>query len=171
MKLKNHELLELRTVLTPSLNSNNLKVAWMAAQNLNRILEHAKLMQSLLKESPAMEIYEAARKRVAERHANKDENGNHMTHSDPQQPGGRAYTIADMDAFRADMKILIEEHPQAQEDRKALVQKEQELLQEDVDFEPYTISVENTKIRSDSDESVFDGRTMLMLLRCGILKE
>lgn len=171
MKLKNQELLDLRELLSAYSNVRNIKIAWMAAQNLNRITEHVKVMQEVLKETPAMEAYEAERKKIAHKHSKKDEKGNPMTRPDSTQPSGFAYDIADMEAFTAELAPVIAEHPQAQEDRKTLIQKEIELMKEEVEFEPYTITLENTKITKDSEDSLFDGKTMLMLLHCGILKE
>lgn len=171
MKLKNQELLDLRELLSQYRDAHNLKIAWMVAQNLHKISDYVKLMQDMLKATPAMEAFEEARKALNIKHAKKDASGNPMTRADSSQPSGRAYDIADMDAFMVEMTPLIEQHAQAQEDKKALAQKEMALLLEDVDFEPYTITPENTKIKSDSDDSVFDAKTMLMLLHCGILKE
>lgn len=171
MKLKNQELLDLRAQLLPLQDVRNLKVAWMVAQNLHKITDHVKLMQDMLKTTPAMDAFEVERKKIAVKHAKKDASGNPMTHPDRTQPSGNAYTMEDMDAFMAELNPLMDAHPEAQEDRKALIQKEIDLMQEEVDFEPYTISLENTKIKSDSDDSVLDAKTMLMLLHCGILKE
>jgi hypothetical protein len=171
MKLKNQELLALREALTPFQNVHNLKIAWMVAQNLHKVADHVKLIQEILKETPAMEAYEAERKKIAHKYSKKDEKGNPMTRPDPTQPSGYAYDIADMDAFTAELAPVIQANPQAQEDRQMLIQKEIDLMKEEVDFEPYTITLENTKITKDSEESMFDSKTMLMLLHCGILKE
>jgi len=171
MKLKNQELLNLREVLVPFQNVHNVKIAWMVAQNLHKIEEHIKILQEMLKMPPALEAYEKERESLAVKHAKKDKVGNPMTYEDASQPSGRAYDIADLDAYARELDPIIAEHAQAQEDRKTLNQKKFDLLREDVDFEPYVLSVENTKIKSDSDDSVFDARTMLILLHCGILKE
>ena len=101
----------------------------------------------------------------------KDAAGNAIVQPDPRNPKATLYSIEDVAGYSAALTALLEEHPEAKTDSDALLAKEAALLLESVEVDLYTLSVENTKINSDSDDSVLDASAMLTLLRCGILKE
>jgi len=170
-KLTNQELVGLNVLLGDLKDSRNLKVAWMVAQNLNRVAPHLKIIQDMLTPTEAMKAFEAKRQSMAQGFVQKDEAGNAIEQIDPRNPKAKLYSIVDVAGYQAALTALLEEHPEAKADSEALLAKEAALLLESVEVDLYTLSVENTKISSDSDDSVLDARAMLTLLRCGILKE
>jgi len=170
-KLTNQELVSLNVLLGDLKDSRNLKVAWMVAQNLNRLAPHLKIIQDMLAPTEAMKAFEAKRQSMAQVFVKKDAAGNAIVQPDPRNPKATLYSIEDVAGYSAALTALLEEHPEAKTDSDALLAKEAALLLESVEVDLYTLSVENTKISSDSDDSVLDASAMLTLLRCGILKE
>lgn len=169
--LTNQELLGLNRLLGTLKDAKNLKVAWMVAQNVNRIAPHLKLMKDMLEPTEAMKELEAKRQKMALDFVLRDPAGKPISREDPRQPGATLYEIADSQGYSDAYNLLVAAHPEAQADSEELLKKEAELMQVPVEVDFYTLSVENTKISSDSDNSVLDASAMLTLLRCGILKE
>jgi hypothetical protein len=169
--LTNQELLGLNKLLGTLKDAKNLKVAWMVAQNVNRLAPHLKIIQDMLAPTDAMKKLEAERQKMALNYVVKDPMGNPIQREDPRQQGTTLYEIEDSVGYKTAFDALVAEHPQAKEDSDAIQKKETELLQESVEVDVYTLSVENTKISSDPDNSVLDASAMITLLRCGILKE
>lgn len=169
--LTNQELLNLNKLLGTLKDAKNLKVAWMVAQNVNRLEPHLKILQDMLAPTDAMKAFEAARQKMALNFVVKDPAGNPFEREDARQPGVKLYEIGDSKGYSEAFAALVAEHPQAKLDSEELLKKETELLQESVEVDVYTLSVENTKISGDPDNSVLDASAMLTLLRCGILKE
>jgi len=170
-KLTNQELVGLNVLLGSLKDSRNLKVAWMVAQNVNRVAPHLKIIQDMLTPTEAMKAFETKRQSMAQTFLKKDAAGNAIELTDPQNPKAKLYSIEDVAGYQVALMALLEEHPEAKADSEALLAKDAALMLESVEVDLYTLSVENTKISSDSDDSVLDAGAMLTLLRCGILKE
>jgi hypothetical protein len=169
--LTNQELLGLNKLLGTLKDAKNLKVAWMVAQNVNRLAPHLKIIQDMLAPTEAMKELETKRQKMALEFVVKDPSGNPFQREDPRNPGAALYEIEDTKGYSEAFTALVAEHPQAKADSEELLKKEAALLQESVEVDVYTLSVENTKISGDPDNSVLDASAMITLLRCGILKE
>jgi len=169
--LTNQNLLELNALLVSLNEVKNLKVAWMVAQNLNRLVPHLKIIQDMLAPTEAMKSFETKRQSMSKSFVKKDEAGNTIEQSDPRNPKARLYVIEDVAGYNAALSALLDEHPEAKVDSEALQKKEIELLKESVEIDLYTLNVENTKSTSEPENSVLDANSMLILLWCGILKE
>lgn len=171
MQLRNEELVYLRKLLLPYMKSHNLKIGWMAAQNLHRVSAALEPMNSLLKPTPAMEAFDEERKPIIFKYAKKDSRGVPISSVDSDNPNITTYEIENVDELNRELQPISEKHLEAQKDREDLLEKEKFLLKVYVDFDPYTLSIEDTRVEKGADASVFSGETMLFLLHCGILKE
>jgi hypothetical protein len=163
LRVLNHHLVRLST-------TSHLRVAHCLGRNRDTVERELKIAQETIKETEAMKAFTKEREGLAAKYAEKDSGGNPLKdfRNTPRGPVAH-YRVTDLTALEAAVEALKVQHPQAAKDGDEYDQKLIELESLTVNFEPYTIQVENTKKPGSEDESILDAEAMFILHRCGIL--
>jgi hypothetical protein len=161
MKLTGKNMVELENVIKDHWAVNVTRVAWMLTRNKAKIERPLADMRKMIAPTEAQMVLFKERDELVKAHATLNAQGKPNARVDER--GNTTYPIADQEAFAAAMAELVEKHPQAETDRLATVVREKELLETEVDFEPYTMS------HNDVPDGTFSAEAIDVLFRCGIL--
>lgn len=139
------------------------KVAWAILRNAAGVAGPMADLRQVLEPTAAMKAREAARQALLGAHAAKGEDGRPLMEPVPDRPDLKAYRIDDVPAYTAALEALLAEHPQAKDDEGALAQRELELMEETIAFEPYALHI------GDVPDGALDAAAMAVLFEAGIL--
>jgi hypothetical protein len=141
--------------------------AYTVAKNKTAMAPVLEALQAARQRSPEFEKFEAARKQLLEKHANKDASGAPIAKRTTLPDGSvqETYDIADQAALSAELQELItsEEYADIIRKEEARLVKLQELLTS-------TVEVDLVPIRmSEAPEGILTGNDMSVLMEAGLL--
>jgi hypothetical protein len=163
-KLKNELMAETDGVLAQLEGGKNQPVAWCVARNRAKFEKPMADLRKMLESTPAMKKLNEAIQKAAEEFAEKGPDGKPKTNI---QNDRVVMPLADIAGYTAAVEALrvSEDHAQALTDEKDLKEKEETLLQEETDFEPFKLKIDRVK---DGD---MNGAQMKVLFKAGILED
>ena len=137
MKVMTGEIVEAyHAIKAHAQERQGVRWAYGMTRNLKRMEPIVQSVAEAEKATPEFLEYEKARVELAKEHADKDEKGRPITN-------GQSFQIADQEAFSEALMALQEEHKPALEARQKQVEEVQGLLGEDVEYEPFLVSIDD----------------------------
>jgi hypothetical protein len=164
MKKTLEEGFMLNEILVRNKDTKAPTVAWGLARNRAKLEQPLKDFEEITQPTKAMQEREAAVRNLGRTFAMKGPTGDPIVETVPENPRLNRFRIEDPACFELAYAALIQEHAQAAEDERDLVQRRRELLTQEFEFEPYTIPKAAT-------DGVLSSDDLFTLFKHGIVTE
>lgn len=122
------------------IETTNFKFKYFVMRNLQKLkTEYETVISVLNTPCPEYDAVDKKRMNLIEKYAEKNEDGSIKTNDKREA----IFTEEERDKFTEEMKLLQEEWDKAKTIYNSHIKKIEEFTKEEIDFEPYTLSMEN----------------------------